>query len=401
MAFLGLSGSALTFLGGVAEGASKELDRQITAQQEAIKAASSAAIRQRLANRKKYDDSIEEIKKEIQPLLSQYNLPNVAALMSLPPKQRNQIVSSLATIDGKDNRAKFFKALDEFKGKTDLTESELINALVPAYKEAKMDYSDLVPKTAADVLFGQDPKDLLEKRIKAGVGDLRPSVERRDLTPFQQGLSRKGKIKVFAEDAKDINDFRKSFIKDIFTRIGGKGVETLDGIYRPESGKEADLTLAQTYIDLVIPQYNQMVRKLQIDQNLSLIEAQTKARSIVANNINAKYKMDDVAGNSNKIRSILNQVALQNPDALAQNSYLPLLKGQSADKVGLMQLLQYNESRYADKFAKNQSIGTDFHQEVEGEIRERLNALGYSEEDIRKIMMKFSSRIRPYVTGGN
>ena len=134
MAFLGLSGSALTFLGGVAEGASKELDRQISAQQEAIKAASSAAIRQRLANRKKYDDSIEEMKKEIQPLLSQYNIPNVAALMSLPPKQRNQIVSSLATIDGKDNRTKFFKALDEFKGKTDLTESDLINALVPAYK---------------------------------------------------------------------------------------------------------------------------------------------------------------------------------------------------------------------------------------------------------------------------
>jgi len=388
MAFLGLSGSALTFLGGVAEGASKELDRQISTQQEAIKAASSAAIRQRLANRKKYDDSIEEMKKEIQPLLSQYNIPNVAALMSLPPAQRNQIVSSLATIDGKDNRAKFFKALDEFKGKTDLTESELINALVPAYKEAKMDYSDLVPKTAADVLFGQDPKDLLE-------------TKRKDLTPFQQGLSREGKIKVFAEDAKDLNNFRSTFIKDIFSRMGGKAVETQFGVFRPESGKEADLTLAQTYVDLVTPQYNEMVRKLQIDQNLSVVEAQTKARSIVANNINAKYKIDDTAGNANKIKAILNQVALQNPDALSQNSYLPLLKGQPSDKVGLMQLLQYNENRYATKFSNNQSIGTDFHQEVEGEIRERLSALGYSEAEIKQIMIKFSSRIRPYVTGGN
>lgn len=401
MAFLGLSGSALTFLGGVAEGASKELDRQISAQQEAIKAASSAAIRQRLANRKKYDDSIEEMKKEIQPLLSQYNIPNVAALMSLPQKQRSQIVSKLATIDGKDNRAKFFKAMDEFKGKTDLTESDLINALVPAYKEAKMNYSDLVPKTFADVLFGFDPKDELESRVKAGAGDLRPSVERKDLTPFQQGLSRKGKIKVFAEDAKDLNNFRSTFIKDIFSRMGGKAVETQFGVFRPESGKEADLTLAQTYVDLVTPQYNEMVRKLQIDQNLSVVEAQTKARSIVANNINAKYKIDDTAGNANKIKAILNQVALQNPDALSQNSYLPLLKGQPSDKVGLMQLLQYNENRYATKFSNNQSIGTDFHQEVEGEIRERLSALGYSEAEIKQIMIKFSSRIRPYVTGGN
>jgi Holliday junction resolvasome RuvABC DNA-binding subunit len=66
-----------------------------------------------------------------------------------------------------------------------------------------------------------------------------------------------------------------------------------------------------------------------------------------------------------------------------------------------MQLLQYNENRYATKFSNNQSIGTDFHQEVEGEIRERLSALGYSEAEIKQIMIKFSSRIRPYVTGGN
>ena len=41
MAFLGLSGDALTFLGGVATGASKEIDRQLERQQEAIKEASS------------------------------------------------------------------------------------------------------------------------------------------------------------------------------------------------------------------------------------------------------------------------------------------------------------------------------------------------------------------------
>ena len=88
MAFLGLSGDALTFLGGVAEGASKEIDRQLDRQQEAIKAASSAAIRARLAARKKYDTDIENMTKEIRPLVSQYNLPNVASLMALPEPQR-------------------------------------------------------------------------------------------------------------------------------------------------------------------------------------------------------------------------------------------------------------------------------------------------------------------------
>ena len=47
MAFLGLSGDTLTFLGGVAEGVSKTLDKQIAAQQAAIKEASSTAIRAR------------------------------------------------------------------------------------------------------------------------------------------------------------------------------------------------------------------------------------------------------------------------------------------------------------------------------------------------------------------
>jgi hypothetical protein len=80
---------------------------------------------------------------------------------------------------------------------------------------------------------------------------------------------------------------------------------------------------------------------------------------------------------------------------------LHLLKGQPSDKVGLMQLLQYNENRYATKFSNNQSIGTDFHNEVEGELRERLMDLNYSEEDIRKILRTFRGRVRHYVTGGN
>ncbi len=401
MAFLGLSGDALTFLGGVAEGASKEIDRQLDRQQEAIKAASSAAIRARLAARKKYDTDIENMTKEIRPLLSQYNLPNVAALMALPEPQRKEIVGKLATIDGKDNRAKFFSAIKEFEGKTDLTEAELINSLVPAYKEAEMDYSGLVPRTAVDVLFGFDPKDELASRVKLGTGATRPDVTRRDLSSFQQGLSRKGKIKVFAEDAKDVDNFRRAFTKDIFARLGGKGVEDVRGIYRPESGKEADLTLATTYVNLLIPQYNEIVRKLQIDEGLSLIEAQNRARSIAANNINSRYKMEDIAGNQNKIKSILNNAALQNPDALAQNSYMSLLKGNASDKVSLMSLLTYNENRYSNKFSKNENIGTDFHNEVEGELRERLTALNYSEKEIRNILKVFGIRIKPYITGGN
>jgi len=392
MAFLGLSGSALTFLGGVAQGASKELDRQIEAQQEAIKAASSAAIRQRLANRKKYDDSIEEMKKEIQPLLSQYNIPNVAALMSLPQAQRNKIVSSLATIDGKDNRAKFFKALDEFKGKTDLTESELINALVPAYKEAKMDYSDLVPKTAADVLFGQDPKNLLETRIKAGVGNLRPSVERKDLTPFQQGLSREGKIKVFAEDAKDLSLFRKSFTKNIFTRMGGKAVETQFGVFRAAEGKDADLTLAESFVSkTLVPIYNNKVRELQIDENLSLIEAQTKAQSMITNQINSQLSVDDTAGNAAKIREQMGVKPISIPD-----TYDGLF--QEKDKVALSGLLALQENRFAEKFGKGQRIGPEFYNEAEGDIRERLLTLGYDEKQIKDILSVFRKKIRKYTS---
>ncbi len=401
MAFLGLSGSTLTFLGGVAEGVSKTLDKQIDAQQAAIREASSTAIRARLASRKKYDSNIEKITKEIKPLLSQYNLPNVASLMALPEPQRKEIVSKLATIDGKDNRAKFFKAMKEFEGKTDLTESELINSLVPAYKESEIDYAGLVPKTFADVIFGQDPSDRLASRVKLGTGDLRPSVDRKDLTAYQQGLTRKGSIKVFAEDAKDVNNFRTAFIKDIFTRMGGKGVEDIGGGFRPEAGKEADLALSTTYVNLLIPQYNEMVRKLQIDEGLSLIDSQTKARSIVANNINSRYKIDDVAGNQNKIKSILNSAALQNPSALSQNSYLSILKGSSSDKVSLLGLLNYNENRFSTKYSKNESMGTDFRNEVEGELRERLGALNYSEDEIRNVLKVFFIRVRPYVTGGS
>ena len=396
MAFLGLSGDTLTFLGGVAEGTSKTLSRQIAAQQEAIKEASSTMIRARLAGRKKYDSDVEEMTKEIKPLLSQYNLPNVAALMALPTAQRTKIVSQLAAIDGKDDRGKFFKAIKEFDGKTDLTESELINSLIPAYKESKMDYSNLIPKTFSDVLFGFDPADKLTTRVKAGAGDIRADVSRTDLTPYEQGLNRQGKIKVLSEDAKDVNNFKKTLAKSLFIRVGGKGVDTIGGGYRADSGMETDLELATSYAELVSGSYNAIVKKYQIDEGLSLIEAQNKARKVVFDNVNSQYNIDDPAGNITKLRGLMDQKALSNTTNFS--GFMPLLKGNASEKLAVNSVLFYSVDRFKNKAANNQSIGPAFFTEVVGDIRESLIQSGYNQDEIKTIIAQFSKEIKKYTT---
>jgi len=396
MAFLGLSGDTLTFLGGVAKGTSKTLSRQISAQQDAIKEASSTMIRARLAGRKKYDTNIEDITKEIKPLLAQYNINDVASLMAMPVTQRNLVLKKLATVDTKDERSKFFKTLNQFKDKTDLTESQLINSLVPAYKESKMNYEGLVPKTLTDVLFNQDPSDQVERRVSSNVGAEKTSVDRTDLTPYEQGLNRKGKIKVLSEDAKDVSNFKKTLAKSLFIRVGGKTVDTIGGGYRPASGMEADLELATSYAELVSGNYNTYVRKYQIDEGLSLIDAQNKARKLVFDNVNTQYNIDDPEGNINKLRDVMNQKALSNTTNFS--GFMPLLKGNASEKLSVNSVLFYSVDRFKTKAADNQRIGPAFYTEVVGDIRESLIQSGYNEDEIKTIIDQFSKEIKKYTT---
>lgn len=389
MAFLGLSGDTLTFLGGVAEGASKTLDQQISAQQEAIKEASSTMIRARLAGRKKYDSDVEAMTKEIKPLLSQYNLPNVAALMALPTEQRTKIVSQLATIDGKDDRGKFFKAIKEFEGKTTLTESELINSLVPAYKESKMDYSNLIPKTFSDVLFGFDPADKLTTRVKAGVGDIRADVSRTDLTPYEQGLKDEGKIKVFSKDATDATGYTKIVSNSIFELMGGK--TTLeDGQYRDVGGQDGDRGLANRFSIGVTNQYTNLVRKLQVSDQLSLEQAEAEAKLRIQKLISSTFKIGDAANNRTKLLDYTNSLLKEGTSP--ENSYDPLLQG--SEKTKTIFQLNLFEQEIAIKDRNNEAITMDVKKEYINQIQKMLDSQpSYSDQQKNAIIDLFIARI--------
>lgn len=396
MAFLGLSGDTLTFLGGVAEGTSKTLSRQIAAQQEAIKEASSTMIRARLAGRKKYDSDVEAMTKEIKPLLSQYNLPNVAALMALPTEQRTKIVSQLAAIDGKDDRGKFFKAIKEFDGKTDLTESELINSLIPAYKESKMDYSNLIPKTFSDVLFGFDPADKLTTRVKAGVGDTRADVSRIDLTPYEQGLKDEGKIKVFSKDPGDVTSTAKTFSNTLFESLGGKTTLYADGQYRDEGGQDGDRELANRYSLTLGNAYAKRVRTLQITKTLSLEEAEAQAKLDIQSYLNNSFTISDPASNRKIMLEFTKSTMKQgmNPN----QSYGKFIKGDK--KATTILGIDYLEKEILGRDRNNEAITRDVKNEYVNKISKILRSQGtYSETEISKIIEVFLARINKNLSG--
>lgn len=389
MAFLGLSGDALTFLGGVATGASKEIDKQLERQQEAIKEASSTAIRARLAGRKKYDNNIEEMTKAIKPLLAQYNISNVAQLMNMPELQRNKIVSSLASIGGKDERGTFFKALKEFDGKTPLTSSELVSSLVPAYTESKIDYSGLIPNTAVDVLFGTKPSDQLEKRITAGTGALRTKTPTIDLSQYTGELTQEGKIRAFSKDSGDVTSTAKTFSNTLFQSMGGK--TTLEnGVYRDVGGQEGDRELANRFSLTLGNAYAKRVRSLQITKKLSLEEAEAQAKLDIQAYLNKSFTISDPASNRKTMLEFTKSTVKQgmNPN----QGYDKFIKGD--DKAITIMDIGFLEKEIQGRDSNNEAITRDVKNEYVTKIGKILRSQGtYSEPEIDKIIELFLARI--------
>tara|TARA_R110000824_G_scaffold367546_1_gene556732 strand:- start:296 stop:1486 length:1191 start_codon:yes stop_codon:yes gene_type:complete len=395
MAFLGLSGDTLTFLGGVAEGVSKTLDKQIAAQQAAIKEASSTAIRARLKGRQKYDDNIAEMTKDIKPLLAQYNISNVAQLMNMPETQRNKIVSSLAAIGSKDERGTFFKALKEFDGKTSLTSSELISSLVPAYTESKIDYSGLVPKTFADVIFGQDPSDKLKSRVALGTGELRTKTPTIDLSPYTGELNLEGKIRTFSKDPGDVASTAKTFSNTLFESLGGK--TTLEnGVYRDVGGQEGDRELANRYSLTLGNAYAKRVRTLQITKKLSLEEAEAQAKLDIQSYLSNSFTISDPASNRKTMLQFTKSTMKQgmNPN----EGYDKVIKGDK--KATTILGIDYLEKEILGRDRNNEAITRDVKNEYVNKISKILRSQGtYSETEISKIIELFLARINKNLSG--
>ena len=395
MAFLGLSGDALTFLGGVATGASKEIDKQLERQQEAIKEASSTAIRARLAGRKKYDNNIAEMTKAIKPLLAQYNISNVAQLMNMPELQRNKIVSSLASIGGKDERGTFFKALKEFDGKTPLTSSELISSLVPAYTESKIDYSGLIPNTAVDVLFGTKPSDQLERRITAGAGALRTKTPTIDLSPYEGELNLQGKIRAFSKDPSDVTSTAKTFSNTLFKSLGGK--TTLEnGVYRDVGGQEGDRELSNRFSLTLGNAYAKRVRTLQVTKKLSLEEAEAQAKLDIQSYLSNSFTISDPASNRKTMLELTKSTMKQgmNPN----EGYGKVIKGDK--KTTTILSIDYLEKEILGRDRNNEAITRDVKNEYVNKISKILRSQGtYSETEISKIIEVFLARINKNLSG--
>lgn len=396
MAFLGLSGDALTFLGGVATGASKEIDRQLERQQEAIKEASSTAIRARLAGRKKYDNNIAEMTKAIKPLLAQYNISNVAQLMNMPELQRNKIVASLASIGGKDERGTFFEALKEFDGKTPLTSSELVSSLVPAYTESKIDYSGLIPNTAVDVLFGTKPSDQLERRITAGAGALRTKTPTIDLSQYTGELNLEGNIRVSSKDPKDVDKYNKFTSDYLFNKMGGKTVLEA-GQYRDVPSQEGDRQIANSYSLIIGNTYSQLVRKLQITDKLSLEEAEAQAKIRISSILNDELIAGDVQNNRKRMMDATNSKIKKGVDPL--QGYSSLLKGESFVKentrLGITKIEQAIKALDKNSINIDRNVKKHYSEEVDKILRSQ----GYTETEINKIIELFLARINNYLSG--
>ena len=172
-----------------------------------------------------------------------------------------------------------FKGIKQFQDKIpNITPIKLINSLVPAYQESKLDVSGLIPKTFADVLFDTDWKEKLTKAIERGApADKTLKTDRivgLSDVPNYYGLSKEGRLLVDTKAPKDTYQFtQRGIIKSLHSLLGGTGeYDETSQQYIPESAEDTFINVATQVAGIYTPIYARKVRELQLeDPSLGLV----------------------------------------------------------------------------------------------------------------------------------
>ena len=200
-----------------------------------------------------------------------------------------------------------FKGIKQFQDKIpNITPSKLINSLVPAYQESKLDVSGLIPKTFADVLFDTDPSEKLTKAIERGApADKTLETDRivgLSDVPNYYGLSKEGRLLVDTKAPKDTYQFtQRGIIKSLHSLL-----EEQENMMKLHSNtfqkvlKTLFINVATQVASIYTPIYARKVRELQLeDPSLGLV-AQAKAQQLVLADINKQFYQKGVQGDSLK-----------------------------------------------------------------------------------------------------
>ena len=170
MGLFGLSNKELSFLGGVAGGIQKTVDREMAYTDDSIKDTSGIVIKARLDSKARRTERINEFRQDISELVSLgYGKQEAAAIVK---QNRKNDFAEIAKTTPKDQLNTVFKVSNAYDGDTPLSISDLAQAVAGRYEPPNIDLSNLPKRKTFLSAIGID--DDITEKIKNRVATLTP-----------------------------------------------------------------------------------------------------------------------------------------------------------------------------------------------------------------------------------
>jgi hypothetical protein len=165
MGLFGLSNRAVSFLGGVASGVQKTIDREQQYTDDLVKDTSGIVIKARLDSKARRTERVNEFRQDLSELIAVgYGKQEAASILK---QNRKSDFIEIAKTTPKDQLNTVFKVSNTYDGDTPLSISDLSEALAGRYTPPDIDLSNLPKqKTFLSAIgIGNDPTEKIKSRI--------------------------------------------------------------------------------------------------------------------------------------------------------------------------------------------------------------------------------------------
>ena len=170
MGLFGLSNNAVSFLGGVAEGVEKQIEKDQAYTNDLVRDSASMVIKARLDSKERRRERVGEYSKEMSQLVAiGYGKQEAAGIVS--QGLTNDFIK-LAKTTPKDKLNTLYKVTSKYEGKTPLSIAELSEAIAGKYTQPTIDLAGIPKRKTFLSAIGLEADT--SERIKERVQSLSP-----------------------------------------------------------------------------------------------------------------------------------------------------------------------------------------------------------------------------------
>jgi len=390
-------GNLINFLGGVAEGAQKEIARQQASMDDLVKTASSVIINDRLATRKRRQERMSELgtqyeflknkgldNRSIKVVMEQGLFEDVVNLSKKRNMTPEKLKSSINIVSGDD---------------IPINKSSLLNYLTRDIVDA--DITNMSITGGVDTMGALGIRRPIGEQIKARVGAVTPTktIDIDDkISGVTGGLSERAKVLLDKTSKMSPAAFRRLATSVLVDRQGGKVTFLLNssGGYdmRTEGIQQADLLKAQKRASELTNQYSKIVFEEGGVQSLDGFKAMSSPEAVdyllyPAGMVTKKYlppantnlnniKKKRLVPDKSETPSFGTIPSLSSQDGTKTfNQEIKDLTSQGVGKIPANLKAHYIMSRALEIQQNDPSIpATSAYVQAQKEIRDYLNSLG-------------------------